>query len=38
MYIPKLNQETDLVTQQDFMMAYNFAILINQQDGELNAL
>jgi len=37
MYIPKLNQETDLVTQQDFMMAYNFAILVNQHGGELNA-
>lgn len=37
MYIPKLNRETNLATQQDFMVAYNFAILVNQQDGQLNA-
>ena len=37
MYIPKLNEETDLSTLQDFMMAYNFAILVNHDDGQLNA-
>jgi transcriptional regulator len=37
MYTPKINQETDLITLQDFIMAYNFAILVNQNDGELNA-
>jgi transcriptional regulator len=37
MYIPKINQETDLSTQQGFMMAHNFAILVNHHDGQLNA-
>ena len=37
MYNPKINQENDLTTQQDFMMAHNFAILVTQQDGQLNA-
>lgn len=37
MYIPKINQETDLNTLHDFMMAHNFAILVNQHGGELNA-
>ena len=37
MYIPKLNQETDIKTLQDFMMAHNFAVLINHHDGQLNA-
>ncbi len=37
MYIPRLNQETDLTTLQDFMMAYNFAILVTHEDDGLNA-
>lgn len=37
MYIPKLNQETDLPTLQTFMDSHNFAILVSQNAGELNA-
>ena len=37
MYIPRLNQETDLATLQDFMTAYNFAILVTHDDDGLNA-
>lgn len=37
MYIPKINEETDLSTLHDFMMAHNFAILVNHHDGQLNA-
>ena len=37
MYIPKLNQETDLNTLQDFMMAHNFAMLVNHHDNQLDA-
>lgn len=37
MYIPKLNQENDLATLQAFMMAHNFAVLVNHHDGQLDA-
>jgi len=37
MYTPKINQENDLATQQDFMMAYNFAMLVTHEDKGLNA-
>lgn len=37
MYIPRINQETDLSTLQDFMRAHNFAILVNQTNGQMNA-
>lgn len=37
MYIPRMNQENDLNTLQDFMQAHNFAILINQSNGQLDA-
>jgi len=37
MYIPRINQETDLPTLQEFMQAYNFAILVNQHNRQLDA-
>lgn len=37
MYIPRINQETDLPTLQDFMQAHNFAILVNQHNHQLDA-
>lgn len=37
MYIPKLNQETDLNTLQNFMMAHNFAVLVNHHNNQLDA-
>jgi len=37
MYIPRINQETDLNTLQEFMIAYNFAVLVNHHDNQLDA-
>ena len=37
MYIPKINQETELNTLQDFMQAHNFTIMVTHHDGQLTA-
>jgi len=37
MYIPRINQETDLNTLQDLMEAHNFAIMVNHHAGQLGA-
>lgn len=37
MYIPKINQETDLTALQNFMQAYNFSVLVNQHTDSLTA-
>ncbi len=37
MYIPRINQENDLETLQNFMQSHNFAILVNEHDKQLTA-
>lgn len=37
MYIPRINQETDIDTLHDLMESHNFAILVNHHDGQLDA-